>query len=132
MSLQYVAMLNYTRETAQQTAEYMIDAARNSDEPVVFVTGNSYMPPARWFAGADEIYGTDLDLWDLYWTLVELKLHEANVYAACPDYDNAIYVVDMDRWEYVDGEADAEQFGASPFDPDSLNGEYRPIVSRGS
>lgn len=103
MSLEYVAMLDYTFQTAEQTAAYVIDMARTSlDEPVVFVTGNSYMPPARSFAGADLIYGADLDLWELYWDLVQDKLSEAQVYIACPDYDNAIYAVDLRRWQWRD------------------------------
>lgn len=119
MTLAYVAMLDYARQTAEQTAKYITEAARYSPGPVAWVTSNSYMPPARDFAGAEVIYQADLDLWELYWEAVEKHLDTAEVTTVVPDFDNAIYAVDLKRWQHVD----SDDLG------DSLNDEWEPIES---
>lgn len=95
-----------------EIAEEIISAARNSgDEPVVFVTGNSYMPPARSFSAMEEIWQEDYErdepVFDWVWELVEEKVEEANVYLGCSDYDNALYAVDMNRFQFNESDTEA-------------------------
>lgn len=99
-----------------EVAEEIISAARNSgNDPIAWVTGNSYMPPARSFSAMEDIWQADYDrdepLFDWVWEQVEEKVEEANVYLACPDYDNALYAVDMNRFQYRDNEFGTEDFG---------------------
>lgn len=91
---------------AETDASQAIDYARQSgDEVIVWITGNSYMPPLRAFGQAETVWQMDEpDLWDVYWETFETELENANVYLASPEYDNALYVVDMDRWQYKDDE----------------------------
>ena len=96
---------------ARQIADSIIDSARASIEPVAWVTGNSYMPPARSFTEFEELYNHRFneygDLSETLWELVETYLSDAGVETYVPEYDNAIYAVDLNRWEYVeDSEGD--------------------------
>ena len=118
MTLEYLAMRDYAEQTAKQTAEYIISAARDNPGPVVFVTSNSCMPPARSFAGADKIYWASPDLWEAYWEDVEERLSKAQVMTSCPDWDNAIYAVDLARWQHIDADLAAG---------DSLDDEWEPV-----
>jgi len=102
---------------ARQIADSIIESARTSgDDPIAWVTGNSYMPPLRSFTLAEIVWQGDLD-GDLFAWLVELienHLSDASVALECPDYDNAVYAVDLARFEYVE---DA--------DGDTLQSEWR-------
>lgn len=106
-----------------QVAMYEIaPIARDSISAVSFITSNRYMPPLRDFSVSEEVYtmASDVplaDLWQAYVERLESKLEEERVYMAAPDYDNALYVVDLARFEYVE---DAEG--------DSLE-EWRPIAN---
>jgi hypothetical protein len=93
------------QRSARDIADGIISSARKSgDDPISWVTGNSYMPPMRSFAAAEKIWQSDAGNYgELFASLVELvesHCEEAHVYLACPDYDNAYYAVDMARFEY--------------------------------
>lgn len=107
------------RQLGWQVATYIIaPMARDSGtEPVVWLTGNSMVPPLRELTWAGVVWNLDLpELWEAFCEGVESRLNELNVHMAAPDYDNALYVVDLSRFEYVD-EPDAA---------DSLQDEWRP------
>jgi hypothetical protein len=99
----------------------MIEVARASTEPVAFVTGNSYMPPLRSYSEAEAVWHYDGDHgtgdFELVVEGVESALSKANVLLSAPEYDNALYVVDLARWESVEDDIDG----------DSLNDEWRAI-----
>lgn len=113
-------------QIAKEDAAEAIAIARASDEAVVFITGNSMMPPLRAFGRAEHVWKHDYTecgmdkpsgsrecLWVLYTETFEAELHAANVYMDCPEYDNAIFVVDMERFEYVESD-DAEEWRRIP------------------
>jgi hypothetical protein len=117
------------RNTAQQYArllarDLIAPAARNSgDTAVVFITGNRYMPPLREVESCDVIYDAqDVDdmVWELFVEQLESQLDTEHVYMAQPEYDNALYVVDLKRFEHYDDEDD-------PGIGDMLNDEWKPI-----
>lgn len=96
---------------AAEIAESVIADARGSgSDPIAWVTGNSYMPPLRSFAAAEQVYQADEDGEDFgrLQELVEARLAEADVALECPEYDNALYAVDLGRFEYVDDPGDHE------------------------
>lgn len=99
-------------QAAREIADEMIAAARISgDDPIAWVTGNAFMPPLRSFSAAEAIWqagfagmvGT-MDAWESLSDELERILGEEKVYLACPDYDNALYVVDMARFEYAESD----------------------------
>jgi hypothetical protein len=106
------------QDIASDIASDMVTTARNSADPVVFVTGNSYMPPLRSYPGAECVWQGDQDSddWSYLTELVEDILQDSEVYLGCPDYDNALYVVDLRRFVYADNP-----------DADSLSDEWAPI-----
>lgn len=97
-------------QLARDDARDAIVIARESNEPIAWITGNSYMPPLRAFGHAEYVYRADDDvdtqgeLWEVYVEEFEITLANNDVYCACPDYDNALYVVDLRRWEYIENE----------------------------
>jgi hypothetical protein len=99
-------------QAAREISEEIIAAARTSgDESIVFVTGNSFMPPLRSFDQAEAVWQADEDgsAWEqLVWDIEE-RLDDAQVLLECPEYDNALYAVDLARFEYV--ESDGENLG---------------------
>lgn len=103
-ALPYILGAGRVRELARETADSMIDAARESDTAVTFVTGNAYMPPLRSFPAAERVWNADnnddVGLWEEFVWEVEDRLSAANVLMQSPDWDNSIYVVDMNRWQY--------------------------------
>jgi hypothetical protein len=106
---------------AREIAGSIADSARLSgDDPIAWVTGNRYMPPLRSFPAAEAVWQDDTDGQDFdYLTeLVEAKLSEAGVALECPEHDNALYAVDLRRFEYSE-------------DPegDTLQADWRPIRS---
>lgn len=78
-------------------------ARESGDEAVVFITGNSFMPPIRSFDEVDELYQTecDVDPFVSFMEALENELVKLDVYMASPEYDNCLYVVDLRRFEYV-------------------------------
>ena len=112
------------RDYARQIANEIIDAARTSgDDPIAWVTGNSYMPPLRSFTLAERVWQhaapyDEGESWELLTELVEKFLDDANVTLDCPDYDNALYAVDTARFEYEESE-----------DGETLQSDWRPITA---
>ncbi|HEY1700763.1 MAG TPA: hypothetical protein VGG75_13705 [Trebonia sp.] len=117
------------RRYAYEIAVLVTHAARESNTPVVHVTGNSYVPPLRSFAGAELVWSADNGAHSadefagpaLYEFLTcELKrlLDEANVYLDSPPDDNALYVVDLNRWRWA---------GDWDHDADNLNDDFELI-----
>lgn len=98
-----------------QVATYEIaPVAKTSDDAVVFITGNSYMPPLRAFGISEEVWqipGDAEDYWTVYAEAVERRLDELHVHMASPEYDNALYVVDLDRFEPEEGEDETTWIG---------------------
>lgn len=94
------------QEAAAGIAELIITAVRDSEGPVVWVTGNSYMPPLRSFPYAERVYqdpgNHDGEQFAYLVQLVESNLAAASVYLDCPEFDNALYAVDLKRWKYRD------------------------------
>lgn len=116
---------NVAKRAANEIARQCIAAARGSgSDPIAWVTSNAMMPPLRWFDAAERIWqGTppaDCTAWESLTERVESLLAEAGVALECPDYDNALYVVDLRRFEYVD-EEDREQ-------DETLQDEWRQIA----
>lgn len=92
--------------TSEVAAE-IIDAARNSgNDPIAWVTGNAMMPPARSFSAMKEIwqedYNRDEPVFDWVWEEIERKVAAAGVYVGCPEFDNALFAVDLNRWQFRD------------------------------
>lgn len=109
--------------TAREIADSITEAARNSGtDPIAWVTGNSYMPPLRSFPAAEAVWQADDDGEDFaYLTeLVEARLSEASVALECPEHDNALYAVDLRRFEY-DEDPDGE----------TLQADWKPLPGYG-
>lgn len=82
--------------------------ARESETAITFITGNSYMPPLRSLEDAERVYqaDTDGDIWHIFYEAVDQTLDNEQILMQCPEHDNALYVVDLTRWEY---DEDAEE-----------------------
>jgi hypothetical protein len=119
----HVAAAQYGKLLAR---DVIAPIARESADPVAFITGNSHMPPLRAFDQCEYIWIADHnvdDLWSIFVEALEGALAEESVYMASPEDDNSLYVVDLKRWQYVD---DYERQG----DPgESINDEWIPVVS---
>ena len=91
---------------AKAIADSIIADARYVYGPVVWITGNSYMPPMRSIDLAEEVWqseeNNDGELFAWLVEMVEERLDEADVLLECPDYDNALYAVDLRRWQHVE------------------------------
>jgi hypothetical protein len=100
-------------------ATKIIEEVRSLEGPVVWLTGNSYVPPARSFPEFEEIYqhpdNTDGELSSEMWEAVTELLDAGEVMIAQPEWDNAIYGVDLRRWEPVESDTT----------PDDLNDEWQ-------
>ncbi len=111
---------------AKADAALAIAVAHSSEGPVVFITGNSHMPPLRAFGNAETVWkdaaNEDGDLFAFYDQTFEATLEAANVYLGCPPDDNSLYVVDMNRWETID----------DPDESETLSGEWKPRTAIGS
>jgi len=120
------------RRAARGIAGNMIELARASgDEPVVFATGNRYLPAIRSYIRAEEIwqaaypddpdgYSRNGEFFDFLIEEVERLADEAEVGIIYPEDDNAIAVVDFRRFEYDEEAADMSE---------TLSGEYSPIAA---
>lgn len=97
------------RGIAGRLAGSIIADARASDQPVVWITGNSYMPPLRSFTEAERVWNAanneDGELFAFLVEELERHLNAADVLMESPDCDNALYAVDMRRWQYVEDHA---------------------------
>jgi hypothetical protein len=103
-----------------QVATYIIApmAKTSGDEAVTFITGNSYMPPLRDIGPSEDIWlatSNELELWNMYSEAIETRLDELQVYMASPEDDNSLYVVDLERFKYVDSEGH-EVFGGGAWE----------------
>jgi hypothetical protein len=118
--LPYVLGNGTVREYAETVADSIIEEARTEPGPVVWITGNSYMPPLRSITLAERVYQADNnddgELWAWFTEMVEGRLQAADVAMECPDYDNALYAVDLRRWQYRE---DTDY-------SDDLNDEWEP------
>lgn len=108
------------REMALETAEDITHDARAAHGPVVWITSNRYMPAMRDIPDAERVWQADNnrdgELFAYFVSVVGEKLSENNVALECPDYDNALYAVDLNRWQYRDTDEPA----------DDLNDEWEP------
>jgi hypothetical protein len=97
--------------------EIIADARASGDDPIVWVTGNRYMPPLRSFDAAEAIWQADEDgtAFAILAESLEAHLDNARVSLDCPDYDNALYAVDLARFEFVES------------DGDNLGDDWKPI-----
>lgn len=87
-----------------------VDMVRGEIGPIVWLTGNAFMPPLRAWGRAEEVWklDDDGDAFIYYAEEFERMLENHNIYVTCPEYDNALYAVDMARWAWA-GEDDAEE-----------------------
>lgn len=104
-TLPYALGEGMVRDMAGKLADSIIVAARTDHgPPVVWLTGNNYMPPLRSFPPAERVYQADNnrdgELFAWFAELVEARVAEANVMMECPEYDNALYAVDLSRWQH--------------------------------
>jgi hypothetical protein len=106
--LPYVLGEATVRQMAHELANMLVEIARTEPGPIVWVTGNSYMPPLRSFSEAERVYqaenNRDGSLFDWFAELVEDELALRHVIMESPEYDNALYVVDVARWQYKSDE----------------------------
>lgn len=95
---------------AEHDATDAIEIARCSHEPVAFITDNAYFPALRGFGRAEMIWQADGlgDVWDAYVDTFEGALDAADVLLGSPDCDNALYVVDLRRWQPDDDDDEWE------------------------
>lgn len=112
------------RDYARQIADMITVSARTSGpDPIAWITGNAMMPPLRWLALAERVWqsddNADGEAFAYLTELVESHLSDANVALECPDYDNALYAVDLNRFEYVESELG-----------ETLQADWRPRTPR--
>lgn len=112
--------LELARQVGWQIATYTIaPVAKNSgDVAIEWLTGNSYVPPLRSLDECERVWQIDADgaLWEAMTEAIESRLIELRVEMAAPEYDNALYVVDLERFEY-DEDADNGDDLASGWKP---------------
>lgn len=93
---------------AEDDAVAVIGYARDGgSNPIVWITGNSYMPPLRDVGQAEAVWQESYEtpeLWEAYTETFEEALSAADVYLDAPEWDNALYVVDLQRFEYVESD----------------------------
>jgi len=112
------------RTAAREIADSIIQSARNSgNDPVAWVAPNSMMPPLRWFDAAERVHrdeaNHDGEAFAHLVELIESHLSDADVALECPDCDNALYAVDLNRFEYVDEHERTRD--------ETLQDEWRPV-----
>lgn len=106
---------------AREIADSIISDARNSGpDPIAWVTGNAMMPPLRSFDAAEDVWqhaaNDDGEAWESLVYRLESLLDAANVALECPEHDNALYAVDLTRFEYAE----------SP-DGETLQSNWQPV-----
>jgi len=106
---------------AAEIAASITETARGSGgDPIAWVTGNRFMPPMRSFDAAEKIWQDDEDGEKFAYLQEEVErlLDDAEVALECPEYDNALYAVDLRRWQYrEDAEGDMLQDEWEPRGP---------------
>ena len=129
--LPYILGEGTVRKMARELADSIISEARTVHGPVVWLTSNAYMPPIRSFPAAERVYNADnnrdgeLLVW--FGEMVENHLSAANVMMEAPDYDNALYAVDLNRWQYKEPQFSTPNFPSVPDDDsDDINDEWEP------
>lgn len=100
---------NVVKRAARDIADQIIHAARTSgSNPIAWVTGNAMMPPLRWFDAAERIWQlparNDAQPWESLLWRIDRHLADADVALECPEHDNALYAVDLARFEYAESE----------------------------
>lgn len=125
--LPYVLGNATVRRYADEIADSIISDARTVHGPVVWITGNAYMPPMRAITLAERVYQADNnrdgELWADLVAMVEDRLSEADVLMECPDYDNALYAVDLRRWQFKDSDGEHHPDFYESWD---INDEWEP------
>lgn len=110
--LPYVLGWGRVRNIAYDVAASIIADARTNPGPVVWITGNSMFPPMRAIPAAERVYqaanNEDGQLWADFTEKVSELLSEASVTLECPPDDNALYAVDLRRWQYREDAEEAE------------------------
>jgi hypothetical protein len=91
-----------TRAANLLSQEVVDNVRANEHNSVQWMTGNHFMPPLRSLPEAERVYqeGTD-DAWETFSERFFSALEEAQVYCAAPEYDNALYCVDLRVWERI-------------------------------
>lgn len=110
-----------TRIIARGIAAEITTAARGSGEdPVAWITGNSYFPPLRAFPGAEAVWQDQemTENWSFLYEIIEWRLNEAGIVMDTGP-DGSLFAVDLNRWEY-----DEEYGEESP----TLSGEWKPKI----
>ena len=124
--LPYVMGDAMVREIANDIATSIIEDARTVHGPVVWVTGNSYVPAFRSFDMAERVWNADNnhggELFAFLVELVEQRLKDNHVLMECPEYDNALYAVDLNRWQYRDLYTGNGDYTGT----DDINDEWEP------
>lgn len=71
-------------------------------EPVVFLTGNRFMPPFRSFDEIEAVWQADEEgeYVVAIWECVEKCCDQNEIFIGQPEHDNAIYGVDLRKWEH--------------------------------
>ena len=120
------------RKLARELADSIIEEVHSLPGPVVWLTGNSYIPPMRSFPAAERVYQSvsndDGELFEWFGDLVRGHLDAASITLECPDYDNALYAVDLKRWQYRDPTFSDPNFPSVPDDyGDDLADEWEPV-----
>lgn len=99
-------------DNARKVADDIISDARTLHGPVVWITGNSYMPPMRSIPAAETVWQADNNddgrLFASFTELVESYLQEADVLLESPEWDNALWACDLRRWQWVENTEGAE------------------------
>lgn len=89
------------RLLGREVAEFVRADGRN--EPIVWLTGNSMFPPLRSYTAAERVFTLrDEIAWEQFCEGFDKALDDAQVFCTCPEYDNALYAVDMLVWERVE------------------------------
>lgn len=109
---------------ATEDAKWIIESARATHvhEPCVWLTGNAFVPAIRSFENAEKLWQQNeiaykgMTAFEVYCETIENLLDEADVYMTSPEWDNALYCVDLARFQSVE-------------DPsgDSINDEWELI-----
>jgi hypothetical protein len=127
------AMGDIQQYAALLVRDHIAPQVRASDEPVCWLTSNNFMPPIRAIDRMDDIwnatsthgnYWRDMadDIWVAVCETIELELERNYIYMTSPEWDNALYAVDLKRWEHVERDEDN--------DGDTLNDDWVPVAVR--
>lgn len=126
--LPYVLGNGAVRRMARELADAIISEARTLHGPVVWLTGNAYVPAMRSFPAAERVYLAENnylgDLFAWFVELVEDHLSAAHVAMEQPDYDNALYAVDLNRWQYREHNGEHHPDFYESWD---INDEWEPV-----